>query len=207
MSTLSINLHYRRKQEQTAKKGILTSPFKVDVTFLQDISLSTDSTKKLPFSSFKTNLLPDLEVYAFKDTIVDKGTYVLANIHVPNFFKETDPSQTGITGLFLVSLGDGLDNIFDNSCKAVGRYGCPTRVVMATAKPSFSFAGMNFYPIMMRDMSVAFYVCDEDSKKYDWKLKHGTDFEKLFAVALDQPVSFDPTLGIYLTRGADLVAI
>ncbi len=201
---MKIKLHYHRAQKLPIQKGILTSPFEVDVLPQGDLPNSRDPSKTLPISLFKLQEMADLELYAFKDSIIKENEYLLANVHLPNFFSEMDASLTGITGLFLVSLGDGIDNILDNSCKAIGRQGCPTRIVMGSMK-AFRFNGMNFYPVMMRDFSIAFYVCDADSKQYDWQLKHGTNFDKLFAVAVEFPIVFDATLGIYLTRGADLV--
>jgi hypothetical protein len=201
---MKINLHYRRDQKLPSQKGILTNPFEVDVLPLGDLPNSKDPSKTLPITLFKLQQMAALELYAFKGSIAEGSDYLLANIHLPNFLREMDANLTGIAGLFLVSLGDGIDNILDNTCKAIGKHGCPTRIVMGPLK-AFSFNGMNFYPIMMRDFSIAFYICDADSKEYDWQKKHGTNFDKLFAVAVEYPIVFDATLGIYQTRGADLV--
>ena len=196
---MKIKVHFRRSQKLQSQKGLLSSSTEVEVKPGGEVKTTSCLT------SFEFDQLPGIQLYAFKDTVKEGEEYLLANMHLPNFLAGMDPLLTGINGLFLISLGGGSGNVMDNSCKARGRQGCPTRILMGPIK-SFYFNGMHFYPMMMRDFSVAYYICDADSKEYDWQLKYGTEFDKLFAVAVDFPIVNDATLGIYQTRAAELVS-
>lgn len=202
---MKVNLHYRRPQRDVLASSSPSTPINLDITQTQQgIPRRRAPTQIIPISTFKITQLNGLEFYGFDGTIEEGGDYIIANMHIPNFLKQSDSDSTGLNGAFLISLGDGFPNILDSNCKAVGRQGCPSRILMGATK-SFYFNGMNFYPFMMRDFSIGYYVCDADSLEYDWQKKHDTNFDKMFMVALNQQVTFDATLGIYQTRDADLL--
>lgn len=199
----NVKIHFRRNQKVPSLKGIQTAAIDTPVESVSTVADGRGPGQLLDIVKF--GQLPQLECYAFTGTLAQGKNFVLAHMQIPSFFDRANSALTPITGLFLIDLGLGLENIVGNNDKGRGRQGCPTRVVLGANLSFFYFNGMNFYPIMMRDFSIAYYVCDSDSKEYDWTKKHGPDFHKMFAVAVQSAITYDATLGIYVTRNADLV--
>jgi hypothetical protein len=155
-----------------------------------------------------------LNFYAFKGSIEeankkDSGHLHMAHMHIPSYLSLMDKNQTGICELFLLRVGGDLLGFTHD--KAKGQFGCPQRVLMNSTDQSlstygfhcFEFAGMHFYPFITREYVVCYYICDAGSKEYDWQEQR--DFEKLFSVAVNHPITYDATLGLFVTRSAQLV--
>lgn len=202
LAATNIKIHYKRKQELPTLKGILTTALDVTIENVGSIQERGGAASLLDIVKFVQ--LPQLECYALAGTVASGKNFVLAHMQIPSFFTVANPALTPVTGLFLIDLGLGLENIVGNDDKGRGREGCPTRVLMGV-RNCFAFNGMNFYPVMMRDFSIVYYVCDSASKEYDWVEKHASDFQKRFAVAVQHTITYDATLGIYVTRNADLL--
>jgi hypothetical protein len=144
------------------------------------------------------------EVFGFKDLLDDPESndeFVVVSMLVPSYFeyKTGKPFGAELSGLFIIKVMGQFNGIYDYEDKQYGQYGCPQRLSIGPSE-AFTFNDMEFFPFMMRDLSVGYYVCDSGSSAYSWKGK------KLYNVALDAPLAYDATLGIYVTRGAHLVA-
>jgi len=153
--------------------------------------------------------LGDLDVFGFSDHITSAAHLVLVNMTIPAFFDQSVVygAKKEIHGLFMISLGDSYpltkDFVEDNAI--IGQFGCPKRVLLQSGKKSyFTWNKMRFYPFVMTDFSAGYYVCDDagsSSAGYLWP-DYNSETEK--GVALDYPVTYDPTLGLYITRAAHI---
>lgn len=153
--------------------------------------------------------------------------FVFTTMHVPHYFRGMDPTRSGLNGIFMVPLAGGLvsmmekiaaDVLAPDEVNAVGRQGCATRILM-NAVPSqgsemekdkqrklnaFEFNGMRFFPFMLREFTVCYYVADKDGR-LDWFVRYKKDFDERFYVSVEERIVYDTTLGIFTTRGADLL--
>lgn len=144
------------------------------------------------------------------------------NIALDNVLEEN-----GFLGLFILKLFRNYPKFSQPACRKRGQFGCPEllhlptefSLVQTAARKSnknkqkggvlghFTFNGMNFYPFLMIDYTVCYYVCDAGGT-YDWNRRPDGTFKtpsEIFPnVAIDAPISYDATLGIYLTRAAHL---
>lgn len=155
----------------------------------------------------------------FKNTLKDGVTLMAVPMILPDFFEEIKKEKKGdVRRLFLLRTGvtekecapnkrikffkDTLEN---------GPMGCPIPILMKPGPPRrnpkeyslnyFTFNNNRFYPFLMREFTVGYYVCDENAKKYYWPKFHPDDP----GIALDYQVIYDPTLGLFVTRGAHYV--
>lgn len=101
---------------------------------------------------------------------------------------------------------------FFTDLKSIGKWGCPQRVLLGVDKKSklgsgkkmksfsndcFIFNNMRFYPFITKEFLIGYFICDLNSKDR-WKVYSRR--EK--GIALDDPLMYDPTLGLLVTRGA-----
>ncbi|HMJ70796.1 MAG TPA: hypothetical protein VK508_17965 [Cyclobacteriaceae bacterium] len=136
--------------------------------------------------------------------------------------------EEGFLGLFVLKLFGNKPNNSQPGCKKRGEFGCPTllelpsdfSLIQTTGKKtnykkakgilgSFTFNQMSFYPFLMIDYTVCYFACDAGGS-FDWNYRpDGTLKQRrneFFPnVAIDAPVTYDATLGIYVTRSAHLV--
>jgi hypothetical protein len=161
---------------------------------------------------------------------------VTANAHVPvddktkKLINNPGLKERGFLGLFILKQyptyrrnKSGIVNNSQLECKKRGEFGCPLllqlppnpRVTNTSRVPKpkevlgyFTFNGMRFYPFIMIDFTVCYYVCDALGP-FDWNYHKNGKLKKaheiLPAIALKSPVSYEPTLGIWMTRSAELV--
>ena len=153
----------------------------------------------------KSYSIGELDFYAFADHLKETSSIVISSMTIPAFF---DQCQQEIHGLFLFSLGETYTqakSFIDD--KGIGAWGCPKRLLLQPGdKGYYTFNNMRFYPFLMTDFTVGYYVCDNGNTpgyggpRYAWR-----DYvpEEL-GVALDYPLTYDPTLGLYITRGAHI---
>lgn len=155
----------------------------------------------------KKYIFNDFEFLAFESHFTPDAQIIVVPMTIPAFFYEIPTSPGGdkkeIHGLFLVSIGNSPSeaNAFIMD-KGVGKYGCPRRLLVAPGKESFSFNRMLFYPFVMTDFSVGYYICDVTaSEPTKWPAYSAA--EK--GVSINFPVTYDATLGLYVTRDAHVV--
>jgi hypothetical protein len=163
--------------------------------------------------------LNGMPVYGFAYQINNpKANFALTPMTIPGYFREA-PKVNGegvdTHGLFLINLGEDLEQVikFLQDKLIFGAYGCPKRILTSASNDAgediqvfCNFNKMRFYPFILPDFSVGYYVCDGQNRPdgsepkgawrpYDPK-EHG--------VALDAPVTYDPTLGLYITRASHI---
>jgi hypothetical protein len=146
----------------------------------------------------------------------------LANVVPP---PEDENSALGLFMLKQYSYGENSFNTDHPVCRKRGEFGCPlTLHIPKDAKLQqsrrrgdddevlgyFTFNGMRFYPFLMIDYTVCYFICDAGSP-YDWNRHPDGRVKKPWEiyplVALDAPVSYDATLGIWATRSAHLMPL
>lgn len=166
--------------------------------------------------------LRGLSVYGFKYQIEDpNANFVLASMTIPAYFEEArvvNRKKVDTHGLFLIDMGENPDDLkeFFEDVKIFGSYGCPKRVITSAddkyknaSQEYFTFNRMRFYPFILPDFTVGYYACDDcgmgknPQPRNAWPRYRRVEY----GVALDAPVTFDPTLGIYLTRAAHIEPI
>jgi hypothetical protein len=136
--------------------------------------------------------------------------------------------EKGFLGLFILKLFGNKANNSQPGCKRRGQFGCPTLLhlpkdisLVQTSSPGsaslpkgilgcFTFNGMSFYPFLMIDYTVCYFACDTGGA-FDWNYRSNgklkTRLDEFFPnVAVDSPITYDATLGIYITRSARLAA-
>ena len=147
----------------------------------------------------------------FKGTIEKNVTLVAVPMILPAFFEEIGMkgNKKDVRKLFLLRTsateGDHKSRIDFFNDKGLGPHGCPAAILVRTeankdseSRNYFSFNNMRFYPFLMRELTVGYYVCDEGATSCHWpKYQKGDK-----GVALDYPVAYDATLGLFTTRGA-----
>lgn len=153
-------------------------------------------------------------VHAF-DAQLKPNCYVwMVDMNLPSFFNEISGAgiDSGIQGLFLVGLSDNYRTPDLYNDKQHGDNGCPEGIDVGdlsgnTIKKSspgytknrFTFNHMSFHPLIMIDSTIVYYVCDQGGPN-DWP-----DNAYIGQVAVDQPIVYDATLGLYITRAAHLI--
>jgi hypothetical protein len=179
----------------------------------------TGGTPVIPIVDLYEYDLMGMPVYAFAYQLEIPGSsFVLTPMSIPAYFEEAqvvDGERVDTQGLFLISMGNDptytKDFILDR--KIFGPYGCPKRVLTSTTNSAkgrievfFTFNKMRFYPFILPDFSVGYYVCDgqkgpnNSEPRGAWR-PYSPDED---GVALDAPVTYDPTLGLYITRAAHI---
>jgi len=160
-----------------------------------------------------------MPVYAFAYQLkIENANFVLTPMTIPAYFGESQVSEgekVDTQGLFLINMGSNTtylkDFILDK--RIFGPYGCPKRVLTSELssdnKPIqvfFTFNKMRFYPFILPDFTIGYYVCDGQKGPNDseprgaWRRYD----EAEDGVALDAPVVYDPTLGLYITRASHI---
>src|SRR5436190_6179125 len=127
----------------------------------------------------------------FKGTIQEGASLVAAPLILPNYFRDNDSTSVkGFRKLFLLrtSATEGVSQkeidvkrkaFFDDEMMGTGPHGCPIRILrnlgqsekgvdktgktIRCSKDYYKFNGMRFYPFLLREYTVAFYVCDESA--------------------------------------------
>lgn len=179
---------------------------------IKSLAAGTDtliSEDKMVLEDFglKRYNLGSLKVHAFDDHLTPNAPMVLATMFIPGFFDQVPRDGTDnisdIHGNFLFKLGatvaEGKAFVAD---KGHGSFGCPTRLLFSAEFDCFSFNRMRFYPFIMPDYSIGYYVCDGTASE---PIKWPAYDPQEVGVALHYPLTYDATLGIYLTRGAHIV--
>lgn len=159
-----------------------------------------------------------IPVYAFAYQINDpNANFALASMCIPAYFDQARTSgsvKQETQGIFLINMGEvAYIKPFFEDIKILGPFGCPKRVLTSNTGASgqpieeyFTFNKMRFYPFIMTDFTVGYYVCDAGvvvgnaQPRNAWPpysaIEHG--------VSLDHPLAYDPTLGLYMTRAAHI---
>ena len=155
--------------------------------------------------------LGGIPVYGFAYQINDPNAHlVMASMTIPYYFDDMSGDgikRDTIQGVFLISFGENIQNVsaFVNDAKVFGPYGCPKRVLTTKRfKSFFSFNGMRFYPFVMPNFTTGYYICDAGDGSTIPRQAWPEYDEKEDGVALDAPVVFDPTLGLYSTRSSHI---
>lgn len=158
----------------------------------------------------------------FKNTIKEGVTLMAVPMILPAFFKEIGQGKNkqDVRRLFLLRTGVTEKDCAPNKRKDFfkdilvnGPMGCPIPILMKPdhytdrngkkCSPNFfTFNNNRFYPFLMREFTVGYYVCDENATKDHWP-----EFDpKDPGIALDYPLIYDATLGLFVTRGAHYVS-
>lgn len=150
----------------------------------------------------------ELRLYAFADDLADpRSELVITTMIVPKYFDQNGTSD--IHGLFILSAGlkDPANPAISAKAfvddKTVGQFGCPKRILKQPDEKSyFTFNHMRFYPFINTDFTTGYYICDDAPQgkisRHAWPNYDITED----GVALQYPVQFDATLGLYMTRAA-----
>lgn len=167
-----------------------------------DVVPDTDLVEEFGLRRYTFN---GLSAFCFDDHLDTSSCMVFTNILIPGYFDQV-PHE--IQGLFLVNLGNSIHKV--NSFiedKEIGSHGCPKRLLTQPAeKGYFTFNKMRFYPFIMTDFSIGYYVCDGKSAPNHQPPLAWPDYsEDEIGIALDYPLTYDATLGIYLTRNARVI--
>jgi hypothetical protein len=186
---MTLDIYYSRDKILTSTPSI-----RVDATV---------GSSRLPYFKLKEYNVSGLTAFAFENGLVFDGNHVtvLTNMLIPGYFANS--GGTDIHGLCLAQLGLPPDaKAFVEDILSLGRFGCPKRLVMSdpATKDHFKFNRMRFYPFIMTDYNIGYYVCDEGNPQHHWPDYNPA--EK--GVALDYPVAYEPTLGILMTRAAHI---
>lgn len=180
----------------------MTLPYaaSLQITPVEDVVLPEYSLRKYKYN--------DLILYGFEDQLKSDEFFVIAPMLIPNFFNEVPEDslrrKTDIHGLFLISVGanDELAQNFGDD-HGRGREGCPYRVLHGGSKDYFTFNKMMFYPFLMNDFTIGYYVCDDKcGSKSDNAWPPYSIHE--VGIAVESPITYEATLGLYTTRSASI---
>jgi hypothetical protein len=201
-----INLYTRKDHVTRRAPASATPPITAIKSVISEIDLYEYDMNGMP-------------VYGFAYQIDNpKANFALTPMTIPGYFKEA-PKVKGegvdTHGLFLINLGEDLELVikFLEDALVFGPYGCPKRILTSTTNDAgqdiqvfCNFNKMRFYPFILPDFSVGYYVCDgqkgpnNSEPRGAWR-----DYDpKEDGVALDAPVTYDPTLGLYITRASHI---
>jgi hypothetical protein len=204
----------QRELDKDPKKNAAARSCKIKIQPVSNSLLPDPLTDKRLITRyrFSGNNQPPVELYGFTGAMQENETYYMAQMPIKPYFKEVQPGLTDFNALFLIYLGPYKTVKHDRIDKARGQFGCPLRIVMDTQTTkekrtpftSFEFNGMNFYPFLLREFTVCYYVCDKHSREYDWKRKYGDEFYNMYSVGVNHPIQYDATLGLFVTRSAEL---
>ncbi|MEQ8530348.1 MAG: hypothetical protein RIB86_00720 [Imperialibacter sp.] len=178
----------------------------------------TETAAVIPAYDIHEYNLAGLSIYGFSYQVncVDSNL-ALASMTIPAYFEEArvvNGKRVDMHGLFLVNMGDSagyLKEFFEDK-RIFGPFGCPKRVLAkagngtGVSKEYFTFNNMRFYPFILPDFTVGYYVCDGavpprgGEPRGAWR-PYSPDED---GVALDAPVTYDPTLGLYITRASHI---
>ena len=161
------------------------------------------TSEKLPYFKLNEYSGSGLKMFGFENGLVGDSEHVtvLTNMLIPRYFENTIGQD--VHGLFLAQIGlPQMAHDFVDDLLSLGRFGCPKRIVIDTnsSKDHFKFNRMRFYPFIMPDFTVGFYICDEGTPELHWPPYTPTER----GVALDYPVTYEPTLGLYMTRSSHI---
>jgi hypothetical protein len=162
--------------------------------------------------NLKSYTCREFRFFGFADDLANpKSELVLATMLIPKYFDQNALNKD-IHGLFVLSVGikdpkpanQGLSAKAFVDDKTVGQFGCPRRILkQADEKSYFTFNNMRFYPFVNTDFTVGYYICDHSAGKRPrlaWP-----NYEPIEdGVALEYPVQFDATLGLYMTRASHI---
>ncbi len=191
MATININLHYE-------KPNLSTDPLSS-----RSISIAIEEINmpSLP-QGIQRYRYEKIFFYGFSQLVKEGSDVVLAHMLLPKYFEELRGQSQDLHGLFLV----GFLPSTDQAKKIVGIMmdfmyhgpnGCPWLLNMpAISHNRFTFNNMSFHPFLMIDLTIGYYVCDQGGR-YDWD-----ETNTLEALAVDDPIVYDATLGLYVTRAA-----
>ena len=137
---------------------------------------------------------------------------VISNMIIPAFFDQAprlaNGDKTEIHGLFLINLGESADKAKSFvEDKEIGPYGCPKRLLtLGGDKAYFTFNNQRFYPFIMTDFTIGYFVCDgKNASGHRPPLAWPDYSENEIGIALDAPLTFDATLGLLITRQARVI--
>jgi len=187
---MDIKIYFRRPK-------LTELPETISVTeagnVLSDYALKNYTSGTFELRAFDTNV--------FRNDLQIK---VQATMLIPRYFEEVQNNELPgeIHGQFLIPIGtQEIARLFLLDL-AHGSHGCPTLVVMGGSKKFFSFNNMRFYPFIMTDFTVGYYVRDTPpAGNPEWP----DDYPSQKNIAIDYPIYYDATLGLYITRGARFV--
>lgn len=187
---INIPIYFRRPKQLEGTSTI----------YVEEVADVLPSYKLKSYSSGPFQLL-GFDTDGLKDPSEVK---VLATMLIPKYFDQVVALGPGnaheIHGHVLISIGVEAQAKSFLEDRAHGSHGCPKLVEMGGMLRYFTFNTMRFYPFIMTDFTVGYYVRDrftpsnpeEDPMKQD--------------IAIDYPIQYDATLGLYVTRGAHFVA-
>jgi hypothetical protein len=180
---MDITIYFRRPKPA---ESATTIPVMETGVVLQDYGLKSYSSGPFQLLGFDTPGLRDPSEFK-----------VLATMLIPKYFEQVHYSHE-IHGHVLISIGrDDQARLFFADL-AHGSHGCPKLVPMEGTQ-FFTFNRMRFYPFIMTDFTVGYYVKDSPPQgRPDDNLLSGK-------LAIDYPIQYDSTLGLYVTRGAHFV--
>ncbi|CAD5253813.1 MULTISPECIES: hypothetical protein [unclassified Imperialibacter] len=172
----------------------------------------TPSVDLIPRYGLKEYNLGNMSVLSFEDHILEGRHMVFTNMIIPAFFDQSpmaaNGSKTEVHGLFLINLdnsGDKAKAFVED--KEIGPFGCPKRLLtQEDDKAYFTFNNQRFYPFIMTDFTVGYYVCDGKAATGSQPPLAWPDYSEYeIGIALDSPLTYDATLGLFITRQARVI--
>jgi hypothetical protein len=135
--------------------------------------------------------------------------YIMAAMYLPGYLNLNEE----VRGVFLLRTQSNVDwKLSDfTDDKSIGRHGCATRIYTGTQMVTtatgtelrhvgFEFNRMRFYPFLLRNLTVAFFVTDKNSDDDKiWYRDANRD-----GVAIQAQIQYNTTLDIFETRYAEL---
>jgi hypothetical protein len=174
-----------------------TPPSNINLTLV-----SQSQAPSLPITVYENGNIP---IFGFSLVEDPEEIHVLAMMLMPAYFEETEGEE--IHGLFLFPIGKrGKAEEFLKDF-GTGAFGCPKPIRMPGTEGYFSFNRQRFYPFLMTDFTVGYYVRDEvpqGGEAPEWPKPSDEGDLVEIGVSIDHPITFDPTLGLYMTRGAHI---
>lgn len=164
--------------------------------------------------------------YYFRDMIKAGETLMAVPMVLPNYFEQIEKVNEGasdeasrkrdVRALFLLRTGisqaspETISGFFGDILHH-GNNNCPQLVRVTDeveddkvekkkySRGYFTFNKMRFYPFLMREFTVGYFVCDDHAKKYHWP---AYDPRTYLGIGVDQPIVYESTLGLFVTRDA-----
>lgn len=221
-NSMTVNLYCRR----TGGRPPVNAPFSVSHDVNEDIDLGSGSET---LSLYKHE---NIHLMGFKSTIKAGEHLIAAAAQIPSYFDEFPDAyrrQGPFCGILMTKImvdfekksktkidpQSAFASFMDPSCKGKGSEDCPYYIQLSGESTRgkkerlshFTFNGQVFFPLLMRAFTIAYFVADESSIRYNWD---HPDYRGIKPpggglVAVNSPIRFDPTLGIFVTRNAELV--
>ena len=169
-------------------------------SYLSDVEVDKRTTVNTLITKWESTNYVGFNFYTLEGVeIKDASKYFVITMEIPHYFLE---EGHGFNGLFLFEVKENPKLInYRNVMMGVGKHGC-AKILNWGGYSTFKFNHNYFLPFVLNDFTVAYYVCEERFYK-EWVDNAEQGFTQ---VSIDQPITYDPLLGLYSTRSAELIS-